>query len=250
MANASLMSDEVPLQRKHERAAVTLVVDYDGAEDFVGDYTDNLSKGGTFIHTSRTFAVGSGLRLMLSFPGLLQPVAIDAVVRWTRGEPDLGVGVEFLEGPGRDALAALVDKIQRRDPRTVARVVRLLVVDDNTHVSALICNGLQASAKRSFGDELAFELTTAETGKDAIQRLRSDAFDAMLIDVYLPVMDGHKAIEVVRKELALTKLPIVAFSAGGPTARSLAVHAGATLFLDKPVRLRQLLDTIRQLIEA
>jgi uncharacterized protein (TIGR02266 family) len=242
------MSDEAAFQRKHERAAVTLVVDYDGADDFVGDYTENLSKGGTFIHTSRAFEVGSGLRLVLSFPGLLQPVAIDAVVRWTRGEPELGIGVEFLEGPGRDALAVLVERIQRKDPRTVARVVRLLVVDDNTHVSSLICNGLQASAKRS--DDLAFELATAETGNDAIQKLRTDTYDAMLIDVYLPAMDGHKAIEIARKELALAQLPIIAFSAGGPMARQLAVNAGATIFLDKPVRLRQLMDTIRQLIEA
>lgn len=244
------MSDEAAHQRKHERAAITLVVDYDGAEDFVGDYTENLSKGGTFIHTSRAFEIGSGLRLVLSFPGLLQPVAIDAVVRWSRREPEIGVGVEFLEGPGREALAALVDRIQRRDPRIVARVVRLLIVDDNVHVSSLICNGLQASAKRSFGDELAFELSTAETGNDAIQRLRTSTYDAVLMDVYLPAMDGHKAIEVVRKELALTDLPIIAFSAGGPMARQLAVGAGATIFLDKPVRLRQLLDTIRQLIEA
>lgn len=243
------MSDDPAQHRKHERAAITLVVDYDGAEDFVGDYTENLSKGGTFIHTTRAFEIGSGLRLVLSFPGLLQPVAIDAVVRWTRGEPDLGVGVEFLSGPGREALAALVDRVQRRDPRTVARVVRLLVVDDNVHITSLICNGLQASAKRG-GDELAFELSTAETGNDAIQRLRTDSFDAVLMDVYLPAMDGHKAIEIVRRDLALTKLPIIAFSAGGPTARQLAVGAGATIFLDKPVRLRQLMDTIRQLIEA
>ncbi|HVK87838.1 MAG TPA: response regulator [Kofleriaceae bacterium] len=242
------MSDESS-QRKHERAAVTLVVDYDGAEDFVGDYTENLSRGGTFIHTSRPFEIGSVVRLVLSFPGLLQAVAIDAVVRWARSEPDLGVGVEFLEGPGREALAALVDRIQRRDPRTVARVVRLLVVDDNTHVSSLICNGLQASAKRSIG-ELAFEPTTAETGMDALHRLRTETFDAVLMDVYLPVMDGHRAIEIARKELALAKLPIIAFSAGGPVARDLALHAGATMFLDKPVRLRQLVETIQQLVDA
>lgn len=239
-----LMSDE-EARRKHERAAVTLVVDYDGAEDFVGDYTENLSKGGTFIHTSRAFPVGSAIRLVLSFPGLLQPVAIDAVVRWTRGEPELGVGVEFLDGPGREALAALVDRIQRGDPRTVARVVRLLVVDDNVHVSSLICNGLQAASRRG-GDDLAFELATAETGSDAIQRLRTETFDAVLMDVYLPGMDGPRAIEIARKELGLT-LPIIAFSAGGPTARGIATAAGATIFLDKPVRLRQLVDTIRQL---
>ena len=51
--------------RRHERAAVTLLVEYDGAEDFVGDYTDNLSTGGTFVVTSRTLEVGTVVRLVL-----------------------------------------------------------------------------------------------------------------------------------------------------------------------------------------
>ena len=51
--------------RKHERTPVTLIVDYDGPEDFLSDYTVNLSSGGTFIHTSRTIAVGTAVQITI-----------------------------------------------------------------------------------------------------------------------------------------------------------------------------------------
>jgi uncharacterized protein (TIGR02266 family) len=238
-----------PDQRRHERTPVTLVVDYDGADDFVGDYTENLSHGGTFIHTSRPLAIGSEIRLVLSFPGLLEPIAVDGVVRWTRTEPDHGVGIEFLDGPGREKLAELVERILKREPGTVARVIKMLVVEDNEHVSALVTNGLAASAKRNFGDDIVFTFATAATGQEALQLLASDTFDAVLIDVYLPVIDGPRVIDQARRELGLVNLPIIAVSAGGEVARSEAMAAGATIFIDKPMRLRQLIDTLRGLLQ-
>ena len=236
-------------QRKHERKEVTLFVDYEDAVDFVGDYTENLSNGGTFIATARMFEVGRPVRLVLSFPGLLEPVALDAIVRWTRTDDEHGVGVEFLAGPARERLAALVDRIQQRAPGTVARVVRMLVVEDNVHVASLVRNGLEASARRNYGDAIQFAFTLAETGGDAIRLLRTEAFDAMLIDVYLPVMDGHHVIALARRELGLTALPIIAVSGGDASARAAALAAGANVFVEKPMRLRQLIETLRQLVD-
>jgi FixJ family two-component response regulator len=43
-------------------------------------------------------------------------------------------------------------------------------------------------------------------------------------------------------------LPIIAVSAGGDAARRSALAAGANIFLDKPMRLRQVIDTIQKLI--
>ena len=60
-------------KRRHDRKGVVLRVDYDGAEDLLADYTDNLSDGGTFVVTSRELPIGTEIRLVLSFPGLLQP---------------------------------------------------------------------------------------------------------------------------------------------------------------------------------
>ena len=64
---------------------MTLFVEYEGADDLLGDYTENLSSGGTFVATNRELPIGTQIQLVLSFPGLLEPVSIVGTVRWTRG---------------------------------------------------------------------------------------------------------------------------------------------------------------------
>ena len=236
-------------RRTHDREPVTLFVEYDGADDFVGDYTENLSGGGTFVLTARTLDVGTQVKLVLGFPGLLESIGVEAVVRWARSEGEPGVGVEFLDGPGRDKLAGIVDRIRRRDPRTVAPVIRVLVAEDNPYMCELIRDGLQASAQRSFGGELAFAFATADNGATALDLLRSSKFDAAIIDVYLPMIEGPEVIERARCDLALIDLPIIAVSGGGDAARSSALAAGANIFLDKPMRLRQVIETMRALVK-
>jgi uncharacterized protein (TIGR02266 family) len=247
--SSPLTDDPGADKRRSERNAITLLVEYEGADDFVGDYTENLSSGGTFVSTSRALEPDTIVRLVLSFPGLLEPIAIEGVVRWSRGDDDPGVGVEFKDGPGRDKLASIVDRIRAKDPRTLSRVVRVLVVEDNPHVSELIRDGLRGSSRRSFGEELAFTFSTAENGRDAVELLKTQPFDAVIIDVYLPVLDGPHVITAARQELGLTDLPIIAVSAGGDSARASALAAGANIFLDKPMRLRQVIETMRQLVK-
>ncbi|MDB4959812.1 MAG: response regulator receiver modulated PilZ sensor protein [Myxococcales bacterium] len=236
-------------QRKHERLPVRLIVDYEGADDFMSDYTENLSTGGTFIHTSRVLERETTVMLVLSFPGLLEPISLQGIVRWSRGGKQPGIGVEFVPGPDRAKLEALVARIEQRDPSAVARVIRILVVEDNRHISEMICSGLGASAKRTFGDALAFHFATAENGALALELLRTTAFDLAIIDLYLPVVGGAEVIDHARGELGLVDLPIIAMSAGGDPARSSALAAGANLFLEKPMRLREVLHSMRQLVK-
>jgi uncharacterized protein (TIGR02266 family) len=247
-------------KRHGDRESVTLFVEYEGADDLVGDYTENLSSGGTFVATNRELPVGTQIQLVLSFPGLLEPVAISGTVRWTRGShkpgevipegEEAGAGIEFNPGPGRDQLAAMIEKIRRRDPKTVSRIFRVLVVEDNKHVANLIHDGLKGSARREFGNGVSFAVSNAEDGRQAIEILRRDQFDALIVDVYLPIVDGAKVISTARGELALTNLPIIAVSAGGDAARRSALDAGANIFLDKPMRLRQVIETIQKLIAS
>lgn len=234
-------------QRSHERVPIRLIVEYEDAADFLGDYTENLSTGGTFIHTNRVLERGTTVHLVLSFPGLLRPIAVAGVVRWSRGGDEPGAGIEFLPGADRERLDALVARIRRGDPRAVARVVRVLVAEDNHHVSELLCSGLGASARRAFGDALAFHFATAANGASALKLLEEMAFDLAIVNVYLPVVSGPRLIEHVRAELRLP-LPIVAISEGGEPARDAAIAAGANWFLAKPMRLRDVLDSMRRLV--
>lgn len=246
-------------QRKSDREPVTLFVEYEGADDLVGDYTENLSSGGTFVATNRELPIGTSIHLVLSFPGLLEAISIEGTVRWTRGGPqateivaegeEAGCGIQFTPGPARDQLAGLIKKIRDRDPKTVSRLFHVLVVEDNRHVATLIQDGLKGSARRDFGGGVSFVVRQAEDGRKAIEILRKETFDALIVDVYLPVMDGAKVIQTARSELGLVNLPIIAVSAGGDAARRSALDAGANIFLDKPMRLRQVIDTIQKLIQ-
>ncbi|HEX5061103.1 MAG TPA: response regulator [Kofleriaceae bacterium] len=240
-------------KRKSDREPVTLFVEYEGADDLVGDYTDNLSSGGTFVATNRELPVGTQITLVLGFPGLLEPISVQGTVRWTRARSEgeleeAGAGIEFEPGPARDQLAAMIEKIRHGDAKTVSRIVKVLVVEDNRHVAQLINDGLKGAAKRDFGGGVQFQISNAEDGRQAIEALRNDTFNALIIDIYLPVVDGAKVIATARTELGLTKLPIIAVSAGGDSARRDALGAGANIFLDKPMRLRQVIETIQKLI--
>jgi uncharacterized protein (TIGR02266 family) len=243
------MSDDE--KRRDNREPVTLFVEYEGADDLVGDFTENLSSGGTFVATNRELPIGTNVQLVLSFPGLLEPIAIEGIVRWKRAtsgsEGEAGAGIEFEPGPARDQLAALIEKVRNRDPRIVSRLFRVLVVEDNKHVAQLITEGLRGSSRRDFGG-VSFVFRAAEDGRAAIDILRREKFDALIIDVYLPILDGPRVIQQARGELGLTELPIIAVSAGGESARRSALEAGANIFLDKPMRLRQVIDTMQRLL--
>jgi uncharacterized protein (TIGR02266 family) len=239
-------------KRRFDREAVTLVVEYDGADDLVADYTENLSAGGTFVNTVHTFAPGTEVKLVLSFPGLVHPIALSGIVRWSRGSggAENGVGIEFTEydAEARARLDRLIDAINRRDPAMMTQLIKVLVVEDNPHVAKLIRDGLRGSGPRSFGDRLSFDFRTAGNGREAMDMLAAETFDALIIDIYLPVMDGPTVISQVRADERLRALPIIAVSAGGQSARDAALAAGADFFLDKPMRLRQVIETMRQLM--
>ena len=72
------------------REPVTLFVEYEGADDLLGDYAENLSSGGTFVATNRELPIGTRVNLVLSFPGLLEPISIEGTVSWARREGEEG----------------------------------------------------------------------------------------------------------------------------------------------------------------
>jgi uncharacterized protein (TIGR02266 family) len=234
-------------RRQSDRCTVMLRVDYDDADDLLLDYTENLSSGGTCVSGSRVLDEGTEVQLALSFPGLLEPIHVDGVVRWTRSGDEPMLGIEFAEGPAREQLAAMIARIRERDPKVMKRTLRVLVVEDNPHVAELIRHAL--GDQRGLGPGLAVDCRTAHDGREALQALRDHRFDALIVDVYLPVIDGVSVIAAVRGELGHTQLPIIAVSAGGDAAHRAAVQAGADIFIDKPMRLRNVIETMRSLMK-
>ncbi len=89
----------------------------------------------------------------------------------------------------------------------------------------------------------------ATDGQEAINRLRTrpNAFDVLLMDLQMPVMDGLTATRLVRSELGLTYLPIIALTAGFlPRQLEEARRAGITEILAKPVKRERMVEVLRQ----
>jgi CheY-like chemotaxis protein/HPt (histidine-containing phosphotransfer) domain-containing protein len=107
--------------------------------------------------------------------------------------------------------------------------VRLLVVDDS-EINLFV-------ARKILQNEGAL-VTVASNGRDALDRLRAkpSGYDAVLMDVQMPVMDGHEAASRIRGELGLTQLPIIALTADARTSeRRQALLSGMDDFLSKPI---------------
>ena len=89
-------------RRAAERAAITLRVDYKRLNTFFADYTKNISKGGTFIRTSKPLEVGTEFVFVLSFPSAEGQLKLRGEVMWVvsddQASPDnpAGMGIRFL----------------------------------------------------------------------------------------------------------------------------------------------------------
>jgi CheY-like chemotaxis protein len=127
------------------------------------------------------------------------------------------------------------------------RTVRVLLVEDNPHVAELVTDGLEGAARRD-GGRLAFVFDVVGDGQMALERLEQVSPDLIILDVYMPVMDGASFLRHLRAQKRTATTPVLALSAGGPSAREAAMAAGADVFLDKPIRLQEVLQTVTKLL--
>ena len=87
-------------RRAQDRRPIRLRVEYECLEDFLTDYSANLSIGGMFIETQRPLSLGTCFHLRFFLPGFDDPVDTDAEVRWVinedaEGPIPSGMGVRF-----------------------------------------------------------------------------------------------------------------------------------------------------------
>jgi CheY-like chemotaxis protein len=225
---------------------VRLVVDYENAADFLDDYAEHLIHLEGFVQTERLVPAGTQVQLGLTFPGLIEPIVVDGVVAAQADPESTWTHVQLLAS-ATARLATIVERIHARDRRVVVPVARVLIAEDNAHICELVKNGLTTATRRELRD-MAFEFNTALDGGAALELLKHEQFDAAIVDIYLPVLDGGALIRQIRTTLGLPRMPVIALSGGGEAARNAALRAGASTFLDKPIRLRSIVETLRQLI--
>jgi len=117
--------------------------------------------------------------------------------------------------------------------------MRLLIVEDNT---------MNQQVARELLEGEGATVQIAHHGQQAIDCLRRDetAFDAVLMDLQMPVMDGLTATRLIREDLGQTTLPIVAMTANAmPADRAACLEAGMNDHVGKPFDLDHLVRVLR-----
>jgi signal transduction histidine kinase/ActR/RegA family two-component response regulator len=117
------------------------------------------------------------------------------------------------------------------------RGIKILLVDDNA---------VNRQVVKLFTARLSPKFVEAVNGQEAIDRLRDEQFDLVLLDVHMPVMDGKEAIKRIRSSgEAWSSLPVIALTAdamSGDRERYLAL--GMSDYVSKPLDQRELTTKI------
>ena len=103
----------------------------------------------------------------------------------------------------------------------------LLVVDDNKVNRLLLSRGLEQEGHK---------VDTAENGRQALEKLRADSFDLVLLDIEMPEMNGYQVLETCLQDSELRNIPIIMTSSLDEIDSVVkCVELGAEDYLNKPV---------------
>jgi CheY-like chemotaxis protein len=130
-------------------------------------------------------------------------------------------------------------------------MARILVIDDDQPVRAAITIVLEADG---------FEVVAVEHGRAGTKAIETTRFDAAIIDVFMPEMDGLETIRTIRR--SCPDMPIIAVSGAmslfeyrdmsdpPPDYLSMATDLGAVTAVQKPFQPRELVRAVRESIAA
>lgn len=119
---------------------------------------------------------------------------------------------------------------------------RVLIVDDNVHNLNLLVHALAS---------LGFDITRADSGKEALKSACQKTPDLILLDFFMPGMDGDEVLAKIRGNVDMTKVKVIGVSAAADNdQRVKAFTAACDDYLEKPISIRKLLEKIEQQLGA
>ena len=114
---------------------------------------------------------------------------------------------------------------------------KILVVDDDAALRDVLKQGLEASIPGCTVD-------VAANGNEALERVRQEVPDLIILDIRMPGKDGLQVLEEIR---AISKVPVIMFTVSD-THWERAMQLGANDYLLKPFDVRDLMASIRRFL--
>ena len=116
--------------------------------------------------------------------------------------------------------------------------MRILIVEDDEKIASFVLNGLKQNG---------FSVDKASDGEEALSLCGSVTYDALVLDIMLPKIDGLEVVRRMRREKSL--VPVLLLSAMASVENRVAgLQAGADDYLTKPFAFSELLARVQALI--
>jgi DNA-binding NtrC family response regulator len=113
---------------------------------------------------------------------------------------------------------------------------KVLIVDDDADFLEILSERMRARG---------MVVATASTAKEAIDILEQQTFDAVLLDLQMPYMDGIEALKIMKSKKPETQVILLTGHASVPKGVE-AIRIGAMDFISKPADINELTQKIRQ----
>ncbi|MEH2175496.1 PAS domain S-box protein [Nostoc sp.] len=147
----------------------------------------------------------------------------------------LQVTIEKLQNPARSDSQNLIVV-----PEVFLDTPLILLAEDNQP---------NIDTMSAYLESRGYQIILANNGQQAIDLVRVQCPDLIVMDIQMPGMDGLEAIRRIRNDRQFVHIPIIALTAlAMPGDRETCLAAGANEYLTKPVKLKQLVTTIQQLL--
>lgn len=122
----------------------------------------------------------------------------------------------------------------------MTKKTHILVVDDEIEILNILKNILEIKG---------YEITTAQSGKEAIEKLKKKIPHLIILDVIMPEMDGYEVCQKIRKNAVLKHIPIIMLSAKGTVEDEIeGWRMGIDEYIPKPFNTEELLVIINTII--
>ena len=117
---------------------------------------------------------------------------------------------------------------------------RILVVDDEIYIVHIL--------DFSLGME-GYEVLTALDGEQALERLKSDKPDLIVLDIMMPKVDGYEVCRTIKSNPETQHIPVILLSAKGRNVdQKMGFDVGADDYITKPFSPRKLVERINALL--
>ena len=119
---------------------------------------------------------------------------------------------------------------------------KILAVDDERHIVRLVEVNLQRAG---------YEVVTAYDGREALEKVKSENPDLVVLDVMMPYMDGFEVLKNLKSDPATAEIPVIMLTAKAQDADVFrGWQSGVDCYLTKPFNPMELLTFVKRIFDS